>query len=199
MHTSSAFALLFFAALVPAQGRVFIGGVPTNLRLNLSSTSVAPDVAAANAFYALMPFTNGTPCFDFAVFDSDLTMWYYGPGNWLRCTMVATHWAYLSNDACAHQPAPGTAAPQSVLMSDFDYGPYSGMPGAPNQPWPGATVFNGSVWSFCHGLSNLTEERWQLRTRGFWTNQPWNACPPNGSVTPNFSGWLIARFTFSFQ
>src|SRR5262245_46083011 len=200
MHAASALALLFFSALVPAQGRILIGGAATNLVLNLSSTSVVLDPTAGNAFYALMPFTNGQYGFNFAVFDDTYTMnSYYGSGNWLRCTMVATHWAYLTNDACAHQPAPGTTAPQSMLWSTFDYGPNPGVPGTPGQPWPGATMFVGSPWSIITGLSvPFTPERWMLRTRGFGLTDLWNACPPNGSVAPNFSGWLLARFTFSF-
>ena len=199
MHASSALALLFFTALVPAQGRIVIGGMPSNLLLNLSSTSVVSDPAAPSAFYALMPVQQFH--FNFAVFDADLTMNVtYGSGNWLRCTMVATHWAYLSNDACAHQPAPGTTAPQSILMSDFDWGGWPVMPGTPNQPWPGATLFTGGIpFSVLQGaIPGMVQERWQLRTTNFWL-QPWNACPPNGTITANFSGWLIARFTFSFQ
>ena len=203
MHTSSALALLTFAALVPAQARIFIGGVPSNLWLDLSSTAVVLDPAASDAFYALMPFTNGQVSFNFAVFEDVSTMnLSYGAGNWLRCTMVATHWAYLSNDACAHQPAPGTAAPQSMLWSDHDYGFDPGIPGTPNQPWPGATLFSGSTWSVIRGLSPPPPfpgpERWQLRTRGFLTTDRWNACPPGTSIGPNFTGWLLARFTFSF-
>ena len=203
MRTSPALALLFFAALVPAQGRVLIGSVPTNLSLDLSSTLTVLDSSAPDAFFALMPFTTGQASFNFAVFDPDLVMnMSYGSGNWLHCTMVATHWAYLPTTTCAHQPAPGTAAAQSLLTSDFDWGFYGGVPGTPNQPWPGATMFTGGTWpasSVCQGLSSgFTLVRWQLRTRGWNTTDAWNACPPNGSPFPNFSGWLLVRFTFSF-
>src|SRR5262245_25610015 len=99
MHASSPLALLFVAALIPAQGRLFIAGVPSNLSLYLSSTPVVLDPAAGDAFFALMPFTNGQTSFPSAVFDPDLNMnSLYGSGNYLRCTMVATHWAYVTND-----------------------------------------------------------------------------------------------------
>ena len=52
------------------------------------------------------------------------------------------------------------------------------------------------------GLMNMSTfnlERWQLRTRGFFPSDAWNACAPNGTITPNFSGLLAARFTFSVQ
>lgn len=200
MHARlSALALLLFAAL-PAQARVFIGGVPTNLSLDLSSTAAVVDPTAGDAFFALMPIQG--PSFSFAVFDSVPWMNYlHGTGNWLRCTMTATHWAYLWNDACAHQPALGATAPLSLLTSDYDLGGiYSGVPGTPDQPWPGATMFIGAGWpsTMSGNVPILTWERWQLRTSDFW-GQPWNACPPIGASYANFSGWLIARFTFSFQ
>lgn len=194
-------ALLSITAGLPAQTRVVLGGVPSNLLLDLSATVTAPDAAAADAFFALMPVSNGgSSSFDFAVFDGDASMNVsFGSGNWLRCTMVATQWAYLSNDACAHQPPLGTAAPLSLLTSNYDYGTYFGMPGAPHTPWPNATLFGGTYLSFCQGLPSWSQERWQLRTRGWGANEAWNACPPNQTVTPNFGGWLVARFTFSFQ
>ena len=205
MHaTPTAFVLTFFAALLPAQSRVFIGTVPTNLSLDLSSTIVALDPAGGNAFFALMPFGIGQYGFNFAIFDSVPTMNFtYGTGNWLQCIMSATHWAYLSNDACAHQPAPGTTAPQSALTSSFDHGGYYGVPGTPNLPWPGATMFTGSGWSSTvSGVYfdpfHITQEGWALFTRSYTAQVAWNACPGT-SVTPNFSGWLLARFAFSFQ
>jgi hypothetical protein len=202
MHASSPLALLFVAALVPAQGRIFIAGMPSNLSLYLSSTPTVLDPAASDAFFALMPFTYGQTSFPFAVFDADLTMnSLYGSGNYLRCTMFASHWAYLTNDACAHQPALGAAAPQSLLTTDYDWGFYGGVPGTPNQPWPGATMFTGGSYpaaSYCQGLpTGFSPARWQLRTRGWFTNDAWNACPI-GTPFPNFSGWLLVRFTFSF-
>jgi len=200
MRVFPTWSLLVLTAIVPAQGRVFIGGVPTNLLLNMSNTVVAPDPAAPNAFFALIPIVNGHDTFNFAVFDGDLMMLtMFGSGNWLRCRMEATHWAYLSNDSCAHQPAVGAAAPQSLLTTSFDWGSYPGVPGSPQQPWPNSTLFGGIYgWCTLQGLGHLGQERWQLFTRGWWSTNPWNACPPNGSVLPNFNGWLIARFTFVF-
>src|SRR5262245_43673543 len=114
MRVFSTCGLILLTATVPAQSRVYIGGVPSNLLLNLSSTVVAPDAMAPDAFFALMPFANGQNNFDFAAFDPTIMMdFWFGSGNWLRCRMAATHWAYLSNAACAHQPAVGAAAPQS--------------------------------------------------------------------------------------
>ena len=201
MRSLSVVLLLALAVEVPAQNRVILGGTPSNLLLDLSTTAVALDGTATNAFFALLPVVNGSSYnFGFAVFDSDWSMnMAFGTGTWLRCTMVATHWAVLSNDACAHQPPPGALAPLSLLTSDFDYGIYTGEPGAANLPWPGATMFTGGFQSVCRGLPGLSLERWQLRARGYNTNELWNACPSSASVTPNFSGWVLARFTFSFQ
>lgn len=197
MRTS--FVLLALAAVLPAQNRVILGGMPSNLLLDLSTTPVVLDGTATDAFFALIPVAQGVSSFGFAAFDGDVSMnFIFGTGNWLRCTMVATHWAVLSNDACAHLPAPGALAPLSQLTTDYDYGVYTGMPGAANLPWAGATMFSGNYQSFCRGLPSFSQERWQLRTRGYFPNDLWNACPGSLSVTPNFSGWVLARFTFSF-
>jgi len=199
MRVFPTWSLLVLTATVSAQSRVVLGGVPSNLLLDLSSTVVALDTTTPDAFFALMPIVYGAT-FDFAVFDGDGTMnLTFGSGNWLRCRMVATHWAYLSNDACAHQPGPGLSVPQSVLMTDYDWGLWSGMSGSPQQPWPNSTLFGGSPWSLLQGLpGTFSQERWQLRTRGYYTTDLWNACPGSLSVAPNFNGWLIARFTFVF-
>lgn len=194
--------LFALAAIAPAQNRVFLAGTPTNLLFNLSNTAVAPDAAVGNAFYALMPLSvvqGGGG--GFAVFDPSLQMdLTYGPGSWLRCTMVATDWAYISDDACAHLAGPGYAAPQSLLTTDYDYGPYPPCVGTPYQPFPNSTVFAGNSQSYVQGLGNtFTQERWQLRTRGWDTNDLWNGCGASSSgVTPTFSGWLIVRFTYTF-
>ena len=68
----------------------------------------------------------------FAIFDDTTTMNFsYGSGNWLRCTMTATDWAYISDDICAHQAPAGYSQPQSLLTTNFDYGPYSPAAGTP--------------------------------------------------------------------
>ena len=199
MRMLAPLAVLLSVATLSAQGRVVLGGVPSNLQFNLGTTVVAPDASASNAFFALIPITNGQNSLGFAVFDGDIQMnSLFGTGNWLRCRMFATDWAYLSTAVCAQQPALGGSAPLSLLTTDYDYGPYTGRPGIPRTPWPDATLFTGSSQSFCQGLPSFSQERWQLRTRGFATNDAWNACPPNLQVTQNFSGWLIARFTFTF-
>lgn len=201
MRSLAAVLLLALTVVVPAQNRVILGGTPSNLLLDLSATPVALDGAATDAFFALIPVVNGGSYnFGFATFDGDVSMnLAFGTGNWLRCTMVATHWAVLSNDACAHLPPPGALAPKSQLTSDYDYGVYTGVPGAANLPWAGATMFTGNFQSYCRGLPSWSQERWQLRTRGYNLNELWNACPGSFSVTPNFSGWVLARFTFAFS
>ena len=42
-------------------------------------------------------------------------------------------------------------------------------------------------------------ERWQLRTRGFFPSDRWNACPGPAGVTPSFAGFIGARFAYSIQ
>ena len=62
-------ALMSFTAAMPAQTRVVLGGVPSNLLLDLSGTVTALDGTAPDAFFALMPVSNGgSSSFDFAVF-----------------------------------------------------------------------------------------------------------------------------------
>lgn len=193
---ATALAFLLLATLAPSQSRISIGGMPSNLLLNLSSTCVVLDPSASDAFFALMPVNAPPLGFSFAVFDSvPLMNATYGAGNWLRCCMTATHWAYLSNDACAHLPAPGLTAPLSMLTSSYDYGAWYGSPGTPHMPWTGATMFGGTWQSRVCGHDTDPfglQERWQLCTSSYFL-QPWNACPAP------FSGWLLARFTFQFQ
>jgi hypothetical protein len=191
------------AAAVVAQNRVYLGGVPTNLSLDLSMTAVVPDPTQPDAFLALMPlstvvgFGNG-----FAAFDGTFVMnQSFGTGNWLRCTMTAVEWAYISDSACAHAPGPGYSAPLSLLTTDYDYGAYQGVVGTPFLPWPNASYFVGSFQSQVGGYgSGLTPEHWQLRTRGWNTTDLWNGCGPSpSSVTPTFPGWLVARFAYVFS
>ncbi len=191
-----------FAAAVPAQARVFLNGVPTNLSLDLSLTAVVPDPTQPGTFLALMPlstvagFGGG-----FATFDGSFVMnQAFGAGNWWRCVMSAVEWAYISDSACAHAPGPGYGTPISLLTTDYDYGAYQGVTGTPLQPWLNSSYFVGGLQSQVGGYSaSLTPERWQLRTRGWSTTDLWNGCGPSpSSITPNFSGWLIARFSYVF-
>jgi len=180
--------------------RVVIGGVPTNLLADWSAVAVAPDATTPNAFIALMPLSVVS---SWAWFEPGLTMDFrFGAGNWLRCRMTATDWAYLSPDPCAHMPGNfggvPHAAPLSLLTSNYDYGAYYGSVGMPHVPIPNVTLFPQTGASYVEGLGfNLAVETWQLRTRGWsWTNQ-WNGCQ-SSSLTPTFGGFLAARFTFTF-
>jgi len=198
------------ATSVTAQtNRITINGQPTNLRVDWSSVAVAPDPASPNTFTALMPLSAVST---WAAFDPVQSMdLSYGPhagGNWLRCAMMATDWAYLSTDACAHawscSPAAGcVGAAKSLLTSTFDYGPYSGTTGNPNFPVPSVSLFVGGnpLTNELDGLDypDWDPESWQLRTRGFFPTDSWNGCPTSNLVTPNFTGFLAARFTFSFH
>ncbi len=195
--------LLALAAASPAQNRVFANGTPTNLLLDLSQTAIAVDPAIGNGFYALMPVSTlfggmGAGCF--ATFDAGLTMdILFGAGNWLRCRMDATAWGYLTDAGCAHSAASAYAAPLSLLTTDYDFGPYAGIPGLPFALLPNCTVFNGNFATTVQGLGyTFTQERWQLRTRGWDPLNQWNACT-SGGVTPAFEGWVIAHFTISLQ
>lgn len=195
-------SLLALASLAPAQNRVFFNGTPTNLLLDLSSTLIAFDASASSAFYAVMPLSTlngggGAGCF--ATWDPGMLMdILYGPGAWLRCRMEATAWAYLTDEGCAHAAGPAYGAPLSLLTTDFDFGPYAGIVGAPFQPFPNSTLFFGNYASHVMGLGNtFTQERWQLRTRGWDPLNQWNACGAAG-VTPEFAGFLVAHFTIQF-
>ncbi len=187
------FTLAMTAATLPAQtSRVFLGGVPTNMHVDWSQVATAPDPTIPNTFVAVMPLSAVS---SWAFWEPAVTMdWTFGAGNLQQLVMTAVDWAYVTPDPCAHLPAPGASAPLSLLTSDFDYGPYAGQPGAPL--FAGATYCLGSGLSYVSGLVTLMNlERWELRTRGYWQNELWNACPGNGGVTPSFSGFLGARFT----
>lgn len=194
--------IALFATQGSAQAtRIIIGGVPTNLLADWGSIAVAPDASTPNAFFALMPLGSVS---SWAGFEPGLAMdQLFGAGNWLRCRMTATDWAYLSPDPCAHLagnnggvPYP---APLSLLTSTYDWGPYLGSVGMPHVPIPGVTLFAQTPTSFVQGLGNhWTVEHWQLRTRGFQLNDLWNGCAGSASPTPNFTGLLAARFTFTF-
>lgn len=193
------FVLSAAAIATPASSqmtRVVINGVPTNMSADWSQVVAVPDPVMPDTFVALMPLNSIS---SWAQWEPDLGMdLVFGIGNWNQLTMSALEWAYLSPDACAHQPAPGGSAPESLLTTDFDYGPYTGVAGTPL--FPDATYFAGSPQSFVSGLTNsFSLERWQLRTRGFFPSMLWNGCPGSSSVTHNFTGFLAARFTYTIQ
>ena len=194
---------LFATLVLPAQTRVSIGGTPTNLSADWSRIVFAPDPLQLDAFLALMPLSEvSVGGGGFAVIDSDFYMdSMYGVGNWLRCTLTATDYAYISDMPCAHLAGPGYAAPQALLTSDYDYGPYTGVAGTPYSPFPNGTRFGGNFQSFLNGqgLPSFHRERWQLRTRGWNPTDLWNGCGANVNITANFSGFLLARFTFAFH
>lgn len=196
--------LLLAALAAPASAqlqRVIVNGTPSNLHADWTGVTVVPDAFAPNTFVALMPLESLS---DWLSFESGLSMDFsFGQGNWLRCRMTATDWAYLSPNACAHVPGNSGgvvhSAPLSLLTSNFDSGAYVGSVGAPHTPVPGATLFGQSPTSFVQGLGNhWAFESWQLRTRGFLPNELWNGCPGSANVTPNFTGWIAARFEFTF-
>lgn len=189
---------LFVGASLVAQGygnhaRVVLPTGPTNMLVDWSQVTAVPD-AQSNAFVAIMPISAVST---WAFWEPDEVMdLSYGPGGWQQLSLNAYEWAYLSPDACAHQPAPGNAAPISLLTSDYDSGSYSGVPGF--SLFPGALFFVGNAPQIVGGLMNMSSfslERWQLRTRGFFSSDAWNACAPNGTITPNFTGVIGVRFT----
>ena len=197
-------ALLSAALSLPATAqtqRVVLNGVETNLHVDWVGTSAVVDPLNPQAFLILMPLELLT---SWSRFESKTSMDFnYGPGNWLRCRMTATDWGYLSGDPCAHLPGSNAGFPYplplSLLTSTYDAGAYLGSVGAPHFPIPDFTLFDQTPVSFVQGLDNdWSFESWQLRTRGFWPNDLWNGCAPSVDVTPNFSGWLVARFEFSF-
>lgn len=190
-------AAAMFAAPASAQlTRVVIQGVPTNMVADWSQVVTVPDPVQPATFLALMPLSAvGT----WAQWDPDPGMdLIFGAGNWSRVAMNALDWAYISPDPCAHQGAPGTAAPQSLLTTNYDYGGYTGMAGAPL--FPDVTYFVADGQSYVGGLVNSWSlERWELRARGFFPSMLWNACPSSSAVTHNFTGFLGARFTYQIQ
>ena len=178
--------------------RVMINSQPTNMVANWAQIVALPDSSQPNTFLALMPLSVLST---WAEWDPDQIMdFQFGSGNWNRMSMTASAWAYLSPDVCAHQPALGATHPQSLLTSDFDNGPYSGVFGSPlfASVSAGATVFPSSSASIVEGLtgSSFSRERWQLRTRGFFPSMVWNACPNATTITPTFSGFIGVRFTY---
>ena len=200
---------LALCAMAPlmAQGsgahfRVVLPTGPTNMWVNWNQVSIAPAVQS-DSFLAIMPLS-AVPTWAFWEPDETMNLT-YGAGNWSQVVMTANEWAYLSADPCAHLPAAGNVEPLSMLTSDYDSGPYSGVPGVPL--FPGMSYHLPVAWPpnsphVVGGLMNMSTfnlERWQLRTRGFFPSDAWNACAPNGTITPNFSGLLAARFTFSVQ
>jgi len=193
----SAVAGLVAAGLLPAQvSRVVLPSGPTNMWADWAQVATVPDPALPDTFVAVMPLSSVS---SWAFWEPDTSMdLTFGAGNWKQLTLSTGGWAYLSSSPCAHQPAPGNAAPLSLLTTDFDYGGYTGAPGAPL--FPSLSAFQPAAQPGVGGLSNtFTLERWQLRTRGFFPAEAWNACAPNGGVTPNFAGVLAARFTYSVQ
>ncbi len=194
MPFAATLALALTTAALPAQpSRVFLGPTPTNMHADWSQIATAPDPSLPNTFVAVMPLSQIS---SWAFWESDMSMTFaYGPGNWQQLTLTAVDWAYVTATPCAHQPAPGASAPLSLLTTDYDFGPYSGQPGTPL--FTDASYFVGGPQSFVSGLGNtFSFERWQLRTRGFFTTDLWNACPPPVGVTPSFSGFLGVRFSF---
>lgn len=196
--------ILLTALATPASAqlqRVFINGTPSNLHADWTGVSVVAYPFAPDTFLALMPLSSLS---GWLSFESSLSMDFsYGQGNWLRCRMTATDWAYLSPDPCAHLPGNNGgvayALPLSLLTSNYDNGAYVGSVGAPHMPVAGATLFSALPTSIVQGLGNhWAFETWELRTRGFWPNDLWNGCAGSPNVTPNFSGWLVARFQFTF-
>lgn len=181
-----------------AQNRVTLGGVPTNLSLNLANAIVTAHPTEADTLLALMPLS-AIP--QWAAFDDTTSMdWIFGSGNWLRCTMTAKSWAYLSDDACSHLPGTVSSSPMSLLTTDFDYGIYTGVQGTPYFPWANSSYFVGGGSSFIAGYApSWITERWQLRTRGWNPTDTWNACAPGSSITPTFNGWLLAKFGYQFN
>jgi len=197
---SAALATAAASALAPGveaqHVRVLAQGAPTNMLVDWQQISAAPDATDPRTFLAVMPVAAVST---WAVWEPDPLMdMTFGPGNWKRLRMEAPDWAYLTPETCAHRPAAGAAAPQSLLTSDDDYGPYAGVLGVPMSPV--ASYFVGGAHSVVSGLTNsFSLERWQLRTRGFLPSTQWNACAPSSSVTPNFSGFVGVRFSYSIQ
>jgi hypothetical protein len=181
--------------------RVSIHGNPTNLMVDWRNVTVIADPVETNVFVVLMPLHALS---SWATFESALTMdTEYGAGNWLRCRMRATDWAYLSADPDAMSPGDNAGtpyeAPMSLLTTSHELGPYDGVPGRPDQPVAGAVHFAGSAATCLDGLEDTrATECWQLRTRGHFATDLWNGCPGQAATTPNFTGWLVARFTIEF-
>ena len=191
--------LALAAPAAEAQNRVVLGGVPTNLHIDFSNVFWSQDISTPGAFYAVLPLSEVGA---FMAFDPVVAMDFtFGAGSWLRCHMVATEWAYFATSPCAHQPGSSYTAPQSLLTTDYDFGPYTGVQGAPHTPLVYWTRFGRHPQAYLQGLdSSWNREHWQLRTRGWDATDEWNGCGPSpGSVTPTFSGWIAVRFTVAFR
>jgi len=203
--------LLCAAALAATAGaqhqRVTLNGTPTNLLADWSNVFFLTSSVGPNGFHVILPLAevrggSGGPF----VFEGDARMdALYGAGAWSRCTMRAEEWWYLSSDRCLHRPAPGAAAPESLLTTDFDYGTYTGIGGrrATIYYWwmsfrglsdPQAVISGARVG----GLGPAANERWQLRVHGSSPSNSWNACP-GGAPTPTAPGWIAVYFTFAFS
>jgi hypothetical protein len=168
--------------------RLHLGGVPTNLHLDWTSAVAVPYTQAPDNFVVLMPLS---ALAQWAQFEGPFSMnWTYGQNNWLQCSMVAEAWSYLSLTPCAHQAPAGQSTPLSLLTTNFDFGSYSGSPGLPFLP--DATLFFSNGQSYMT-TSGLGMNNWELRTSDFF-GSPWNSCSGGG-----FGGWLLARFSYSFN
>ncbi|MCB9876639.1 MAG: hypothetical protein H6835_03465 [Planctomycetes bacterium] len=193
MSRAVVMAIALLGSAAAQQQRVMVGTTPSNLRADWAQVVALPDPLQADAFLVVMPLSAVS---SFVVFDSDMRMdWLFGSGSWSRCHMTATEWAYLSPDACAHQPGALGLGPLSLLTTDYDYGGYYGQQGQPL--FADATWFPAAGASALSGLPGYYDERWQLRVRG-WSGNAWNGCTP-ASLTPQFSGWLGVRFVVSFS
>jgi hypothetical protein len=187
------------AGLLPGQvNRVTLAGMPTNLWWD-NGAGVIVSASTSGTAILLMPL-DSLP--RFAAWEPAQSMdLSFGQGNWTQVGFQALRWAYLSPDACAHQAAAGQSTPLSLLTTDFDYGPYPGMPGNVGIPFAGATMYQGHpILSYIQGQgqSSWTFERWQLRTSGSFPAMPWNACPQTGLVSPNFTGFVAVEFALHF-
>ncbi|MFT4511623.1 MAG: hypothetical protein ACI91B_000303, partial [Planctomycetota bacterium] len=124
-----------------------------------------PSCWAYDTIGALLPLNLVS---SWAVFEPGISMDpRYGTGNWLRCRMTATDWAYLSPDPCAHLPGSNAAFPYlqplSLLTSTDDNGAYLGSVGAPHAPAPEVTLFGQTPATYVEGPDHpWTLESWQL-------------------------------------
>lgn len=195
---STLLAIGFATSLCAAQNRVFVGATPTNLVLDLSQSVMVADPLLPNAVLVLMPIQGSW--LSFATFDSSFVMnSTFGAGGWLRCSMTALEFAYVTDTMCAHAAPPGDLAPRALLTTDWDFGPYTGLLGTPFFPLPNSTFFPTAPFATVSGLDQtFTQEHFQLRTRGFFATDLWNGCPGASTVTPTFSGFLVARFSYVF-
>ena len=196
LRTALATLCLLTCTLQGQSNRVVVNGQPTNMLVDWSQVSAVPDPSQVDTFLAVMPVSAVST---WAAWEPDAIMdLSFGQGNWGRLVLPAVDWAYVTPTACAHLPPAGSSAPLSLLTTDYDYGPYTGAMGLPL--FAGASYFLANNQSVVSGLSNTFDlERWQLRTRGFFLNELWNACTGPAGLTPSFTGFVGARFTYSIQ